>query len=615
MKYIPFFFIITLSLFSQNLDSLLEQYKKESELSKITKIDTAGFVYIYTREDLEYMQAYSLKDILKTIPGLNYTIAPNGLYLFTAASTSYIPPSAVRLYINDHDLSSASFGSALLIWGDMPVEFIDHIEVYRATSSIEFGNEAGVIIIKVYTKLAQREEGKKVRVITDSFGSAGIDTYIANTYFDNSSLFLYLHGKDINSKTYHNDGFDIKKDENDYLFYTKYSLKDFSLEAASFKQDKAPFLGNGALYHPTGGGLDARHTYIKIDKKIKGIEFDISYDSLDYDRVYEDESKIYTSLGYVDRYQIKFKDTIFSLIWKKFFTTDKNSLLIGGFYKYKGFQAEGKFDDKSTKFDNHLNLYSLYAENSYRVSENSSLIFSIKGDFYRYGKEVDSKNKLISRIGFIKEIGKLKLKTFFTKTYTPPQFYTFYSKENYPLITNPHLKYPQAIISTIGADYYDNKYKLGVKLGNRVLKDKILYDPFYGYFNINDKVKFNFIEINYEYFLDDNDRLLIYITKGENSKDNLSPNLHINLRVFNKFNKFDIYNEFLYKNSYEYYGMHVKSSLDYTVSLKYHISKDLSIGIRGENILNNGFEQAYRKTNNTYPLTDHRFIINLEYLF
>jgi iron complex outermembrane receptor protein len=73
-----FFFLIILfctSLFvaaDDNVGSMLQNLRKKSELHNETKEENAGFVTIYSREDLDRMQAYTLKDILKSIPFLTY---------------------------------------------------------------------------------------------------------------------------------------------------------------------------------------------------------------------------------------------------------------------------------------------------------------------------------------------------------------------------------------------------------------------------------------------------------------------------------------------------------------------------------------------------------------
>ena len=53
---------------AQSMDDLLAQYRSESDLSIQTKKESAGSFIIFTRERLEKMQAYNLRDILKTIP-------------------------------------------------------------------------------------------------------------------------------------------------------------------------------------------------------------------------------------------------------------------------------------------------------------------------------------------------------------------------------------------------------------------------------------------------------------------------------------------------------------------------------------------------------------------
>lgn len=168
-KILLLFFCLAFALYAkENISDLLALYKEESDLSNITKKEAAGLLDVYTRDDLEKMQVRTLMDVLKTLPdiyaGRNYM----NLTTLTRPTMQHMPSTAVRLYINDHDMTSASAGSSFLIWGNMPVEYIDHIEVYKATSSIEFGNENAIIVIKLYTKSAGRENGGKVRLSADS---------------------------------------------------------------------------------------------------------------------------------------------------------------------------------------------------------------------------------------------------------------------------------------------------------------------------------------------------------------------------------------------------------------------------------------------------------------
>ncbi|WP_281951643.1 TonB-dependent receptor plug domain-containing protein [Nitrosophilus kaiyonis] len=615
MKIFLYLLLSFITIFAKNLDVLLEKYKKESELSKITKIDTAGIVHIFTREDLEKMQGSSLKDILKLIPGLNYTFTPNYTPLFTQASGSYVNQTAVRIYINNHDLTSTSFGSALLIWGDMPIEAFDHIEIYKGASSIEFGSETAILIIKLYTKLPSREEGKKIRIIKDSLGSSSFDSYLAKTGTDNE-FFIYAHAKDFNSKRYENDGFAVTRDYKDYMFFGNYKRKDINIESGYLKIDKDPYLGNGKLYHPTGGGLDAYHGYINIEKYINDIKFRISFDNLKYKRKYRDRDGVYTSKGYVNIYNIDFEDNIFSIFGEKKIKKENDHFVFGGFYKYKSYKENGHFDQFHINPKNSLNLYSLYFENRHKFSDDFMSLLLLKGDFYRYNKDIKSHNKLISKIGFVKRLNNLKLKLFYTKTYLPIEFYKLYTQNDLPFKSNPNLKFPNINFLTFESIYTNKKYKISLKAGKKVIKNKISFDYLNkSFINFNEKVKVNFYEFEYGYNFDLDNKLSFNLVKYKNNQNELSPDIQIFLRVFNKIEDFYLYNELSYKNSYFYNNQKIDSSLDFTSSIKYFINKDLSIGLRGENILNKGFKQAYRKTANIYPVFDHRFIFNMEYTF
>ena len=88
------------------------------------------------------------------------------------------------------------------------------------------------------------------------------------------------------------------------------------------------------------------------------------------------------------------------------------------------------------------------------------------------------------------------------------------------------------------------------------------------------------------------------------------------LKSFNKYKKFDFYNALNYKSAYtSIYNSHIKSSLEFTSALKYHYSKNLSFGIKWENIFHNSPRQAYKGINFTIPIVDQKFWANVEYFF
>jgi len=85
---------------------LLEEFKEQSELSKKTRDESLGYLYVFTRDDLERMQAYTLIDIIKLIRIQNLVITKYGQNAAVASGDYPSLANYVKLYINDQDVSS-----------------------------------------------------------------------------------------------------------------------------------------------------------------------------------------------------------------------------------------------------------------------------------------------------------------------------------------------------------------------------------------------------------------------------------------------------------------------------------------------------------------------------
>jgi iron complex outermembrane receptor protein len=94
------------------------------------------------------MQVKTLQDILKIIPGFTLSKTSNNLTSISKPTLPNIDLTALRLYINDHDMSSSSFGSAFMVWGEMPIEYIDHIEVFKVVKQLQVDEIQGFYLSK-----------------------------------------------------------------------------------------------------------------------------------------------------------------------------------------------------------------------------------------------------------------------------------------------------------------------------------------------------------------------------------------------------------------------------------------------------------------------------------
>ncbi len=628
--YILFLFLLFSSslLSGEDLDELLQVYKKESDLSKITKKESAGNLTLYTRDQLEKMQARNLVDVLKTVPGIFVYRGVNNLTLFSPQTMAAFPTTAARLYINDHDMTSTSFGSAFLIWGEMPIEYIDHIEVYKTSSSIEFGNESGLLIIKVYTKKPLHDLGSKVRAMADQKGSYDLNIYNTATFENGFSYFAYANVDNNKREPYYNytdsGRYTFKSDSDSYNLYADLRYKSTKLEIGNIHKRSDSFIGIGFNATPTGGEFDADHFYTHFTQLFDhDVKLELAYDKVGYNRSYIDPNGIYIikskAMTTVENYNIKFEDEIYSAVLEKRIRFDKHSILAGAFYKYKEVEQKGRYDTFTTsRSKNGLNLFSLYGEERYDFDPQTRFILMAKGDFYRYDKEVDSANELILRGEIIKKINDFHLKLFYTDTYLPNSFFLLYNSTGIPYTPNPHLKHAQTTIGSGSVEYTQKVWDIKLFFAHHILKDTLTYGGGGKYVNSDKKLKYNWLELNGHYRFDPFNTLFLSFSTAQNGDNEAkSPKYAATMRLEDTLGRFDLYNELLYTSSFtdSEYGVYVGSTLDWTLAGKYHFSKDFSVGIRGENILDKSYSVLYRHYLTPIPSYDRKLWINLEYLF
>ena len=619
MRYLLLF--LPIFLFGSSLDQLLQEYKATADLSKLTKKESAGVVQVFTRQELEKMQAYTLADVMRLIGILNYTLAPNNIHLFSLAGGSFMPTNALRIYLNDHDITSASFGSSLPTWGNMPIEFIDHIEIYKGTSSIEFGNEPAALVVRLYTKTPKRDSGNKIRVISDTRKSAGLDLYRGSYQFD-SSYFLYAHADSLRYKTYYRDGFKINRDSKSQFLFGSYQQGKHSVEIAFLNKHDNPFLGNGKSYHPTGGGLDTWHGFIHYKYDIgKGL-VELAYDRLYYDRVYKDRDGVYINANgpaYVKNFHGNVYDDIYTVSIKKDFAFDNFETTLGAFYKRKELDKWGLFDGFGVSEKIAENMYSLYTDTRYYLNGKKSMLFvSLKEDYYTFNGNVKSRWQDIIKIGAIHQYQKHKFKLTLTDLYFALPLYQLQSKNDLPLKANPDLKFPRAKLAMLEYDYKDSPWQLMFRVGKKEMNNGAAYSPVKGFYNISKKMRQNLAESEARYYFDPLNFVILSLYYGKfQNQPAYSPKFGAILRLFNSWEKFDIYNELIYRSHYHHKRTQktIDPSLDYTLAIKYHLNKDLSFGIKAQNLFGTGFEQAYYKIDETYPVVDRKVLFNMEYTF
>ena len=332
----------------------------------------------------------------------------------------------------------------------------------------------------------------------------------------------------------------------------------------------------------------------------------------------------------VDRYNTRFNDDIFNISAEKIFRTDSNRLMIGTFYKYKHFDQKGRFREIQTQnelksdYGSGLNLFSIYAENRYDVSSHNALILSLKGDYYDYADEIKNDFQWIGRIGYLYHWSHWHFKAFATHTYLTPPFYKLYSPHQFPYRANPSLKAPQIDMFESVLGYRHDIHKIKLVLGWRQGKDRIVYSHHSGHAYINDGswTHDTIASLEYEGDFNLDHRLYASIFTGSNDVETRSPRYGSIVRLYDRFGSFDLYNEIVWYGPYDYEidprthtTLHVNDSFNYTAAVTWHVTEDFSIALKGENLFDSGYEQAYHGYLETFPVEERKVWLSMEYLF
>lgn len=107
------FFLLSYSLLmaaSDDIDLLLSELKNSESSHLKTKKESSGFITSLSHSDLEKMQAFTLKDILKTLRGFNFGVNALSLNTFSDGGNSNKYTNSIKLFIDDNEISSATLG-------------------------------------------------------------------------------------------------------------------------------------------------------------------------------------------------------------------------------------------------------------------------------------------------------------------------------------------------------------------------------------------------------------------------------------------------------------------------------------------------------------------------
>jgi len=624
MKYLLFFILLTrfLSADDLQLDNLLKQYEDSESLYKKTKKDSAGFLLIYSRSDLEKMQAFHLRDVLKTVRLYNMQINQMGAVgiLNSGSGKAAMPP--IKLYIDDFEVSTVLQRNMFDMYGNMDIYFVDHIEIYQGGSSIAFGNEVGSMVIRLYSKDPKRENSSSAQFSVDNKSGASLRAVDAGTMGEYKYLF-YANAEKSNYDTYRRNNQELSRDGNQYQAHFKIAKDDdFVVELDGIINKADMFNGLGSA--PTGDRTTRAYGYISATKYFPD-DLEVSMSATqEVKEVYNTDANgsIGSSIGlsssslHMNIHSNTYKSSI-----KKKIIKNNNDLLIGAEVQKKVFSVKSYdgFNQAPTFGPDELNIFMIYLEDLYNINKNNLLTFSAKLDRYENNFNKNS-NEYSLRLGYIGLLNDTwKSKIFAVRRYVyPTMVQTSFSPPVYKI--NPDLEAADIDMISGELEYKTdkNRFVFGAaykETDNAIAMDKVQKM----YINKNSTVYFQRYYLRAEHYFDIDNKIIIEGFKAFADTYG-SPGNGGLVQIFNTIGKFDIYNELVYRDDetvdYGLGDVKTDASYDYTLSISYELNKNLKFKAKGENLLDKAIVSQFAPDGSLkIPAVERRGILTMEYTF
>nr|WP_321266490.1 TonB-dependent receptor [uncultured Sulfurimonas sp.] len=623
MKKLFFIFITTACLFAQELmlDNLLQKYEDSESLYKSTKKESAGFLLVYSREDLVAMQAYNLKDILKTVRMYTLQIHNMGIQKLQTAGSGKTSMPPIKLYIDNYEVATSLQNNAIEIYGDMDIYFVDHIEIYQGGSSISLGNQPGSMVIKLYSKTPSRENSSSAQVSIDSKSGGDFRAVDAGTFGDYEYLFYADAAKMNYDKTDRNSQ-ELSRDAKRYQAHFQLSqANNFEIVIDGIKKQTDVFNGFGSA--PLGDNNSLSYGYISATKFLKDdLKISLSL-AHEVKKVQNSDANGIplpnSTLG--NNFEADVHSNIYKVSIDKKIIHENSDLLLGAqfqqrhfnVHEYKGVNITPNFGPKK------LDTYMLYLEELYNINKNHLLSFSAKVDYYKDEFNKDSTEYSL-RLGYtalfnnewsakLFGIRRPSHQNTLQTSFTPPTY-----------LPNPDLKSSSIDTFSGEIEYNDKKNRALFGYAYKTSNDTIVFDGVSKkYINAKDTVYFNRIYIRGEHKFDFQNKIIVEYYKAY--KDvYASSGSGVLVQAFNKFGKFTIYNELIYREGYSVnYGLtdvNVDEGYEYTLGVIYPVSKNIDIKVKGENLLDMASETSIDPLEEVkVPATEKRVLLTMEYTF
>lgn len=621
-------------LYAEDINELLSKYEESADLSRKTRIESLGHYIVITRKELDMMQAYTLSDVLRSVKFHTYLPNRFGVYQLIAAGSVPAINTSYRLFIDDHEVSSIHTDNPFLMFDNYPLDGINHIEIYYGAGAVRLGNEPSLLIVKLYTKEPSRENTGVVRLTGSKNKDYTVSFNDSRVVKPGISYNLMVNRSTLDFKPYRLVDRQLSRDiAGNYLFF-KLNYFDTSIDLSYININRDTYAGLAADLFPDTAKTKSQDVYINFTQNLlddKSLKINLSVDINRREGEFSNDLQgggVFAGWLYPyppDPLKIPvyyYEDRRFNkytFYISRELKTGRNTLLIGASYKVKENNPEtvkyttpsqtGQLSEVSPL--TRIDLMTVFAENQYNITDSSLLFASLKYDYNKRNGGYRDISDYIARVGFVSFLSNnLFLKGFLTRTYTPPSFFEVEMSEN---LTD--LKQQKIHGASFEVGYNLEKHSLNLFYGYADADNIILLGPYAR--NLERSMIAHYVSLDYEYRLGAQSKVMLNIYKSFNNFDDFSSTDGGSIKIYMSTDSLDIYNELVYRKGFKIYGKNIDDSFNYNIALKYRAIGDLTIGFRGDNLLDSSPKSVFIAGREIFglPSFDRRYIISIEKVF
>lgn len=596
-------------LLADDLDELLNTYEQNSDKSLETINEKLGIVINYSQKELRLMQYQTLNDVLKELPLLNLNTNTFGLSEPSLTGTKTTVSGFFRFFINNHEINSIYSQSPSLTWGDMPLDFVDHIEIYYGDSSFSVGSDTGIYFVRIYTKQASKENGGEIELHTqsDKNHSESI-TYAKTLKNDWEYLTFFNHSKTDDNKEINSVSLSNKSKRR--YAYAQMNNDRTSINLAYTDTKKDNFMGQAMDATPNQGEITSRYFFADVKRSFLwdnslNAKFSVDINNTTYSESNDEGIKIIPvlNLGNIPStlpkqyYEDMTLTKIHTNISKKY-TYEKHNFLFAFDFINKKYQLNDRnmtnmlnARSKLSEFNNFNveRTYSISLQEDYKLNEHTLLLANAKVNQYERNGFVKDTTDELFRVGAIytpyKNFG---IKSFYTQTYLAPSFYNI----DYADKSKPELEAQKYRFFTFTSVFTSENSKSSLTYNHVKIDNFLFYSPV-GFINIDHTITTQGLTFDFEYDLNLHNSLHFnyYTTTLSETINNSTKGGYLKFK--GEWDNIGYFSSLIYKNGYSYLDTHVKASYDLDMGASYSFTKDFSVEIKGKNLLNKSSKSLY----------------------